>query len=88
MYLKPFVDQARARGVEATAHAALGSPVDRILEALGESEGPLVVMSSHGRSGVRRWFLGSVTDKVMRTSGHPVLVVPPPDEDRPAEVQQ
>ena len=36
----------------------------------------LIAMCSHGRSGIKRWVLGSVTEKVARHSGDPVLVVP------------
>jgi len=35
----------------------------------------LVAMCTHGRSGVGRWVLGSVTDRVVRHSGDPVLVM-------------
>ncbi|MDH3707202.1 MAG: universal stress protein [Acidimicrobiia bacterium] len=36
----------------------------------------LVVMASHGRSGMTRWLLGSMTEKLVRASEVPVLVVP------------
>lgn len=39
--------------------------------------GSLLVVGSRGRSGLTRWVLGSVTDKVVRSSGRPVLVIPP-----------
>jgi nucleotide-binding universal stress UspA family protein len=35
----------------------------------------LIAMCTHGRSGVKRWALGSVTEKVVRHSGDPVLVI-------------
>jgi len=35
-------------------------------------------MSTHGRSGVGRWVMGSVADRVVRQGGEPVLVFPPP----------
>jgi nucleotide-binding universal stress UspA family protein len=35
----------------------------------------MIAMSTHGRSGVRRWMLGSVTEKVVRHGADPVLVV-------------
>ena len=38
-------------------------------------DGDLVVMASHGRSGVRRWFLGSVAEEVLRRSDVPVLLI-------------
>ncbi len=37
--------------------------------------GDLIVMASHGRTGVRRWFLGSVAEEVLRQSNVPVLLI-------------
>ncbi|HET9942763.1 MAG TPA: universal stress protein [Terriglobia bacterium] len=37
----------------------------------------LIVMSTHGRSGLPRFFIGSVTDRVIRFSHVPVLAIPP-----------
>jgi Universal stress protein family len=36
----------------------------------------LIAMTTHGRSGVKHWVLGSVTEKIVRHSGDPVLVMP------------
>jgi len=41
----------------------------------------LIVMATHGRSGLKRWVYGSVADKVLRGSGHPVLLVRSYPED-------
>lgn len=38
-------------------------------------EGDMLVMASHGRTGVRRWFLGSVAEEVLRQSTVPVLLI-------------
>ena len=52
-----------------------GNPGEAIVEfAQGLSEN-LVAMSTHGRSGVGRWVLGSVADRVIRQAGDPVLVI-------------
>ena len=79
-YLSPFVHEATDRGLKATAHAAVGSPAARIIEELEELEGALVVMTTHGAGGLKRWLVGSVADKVVRSSGHPVLVLRPSEE--------
>ncbi|MEX0761485.1 MAG: universal stress protein [Dehalococcoidia bacterium] len=76
-YLAPFVDQARADGVNAEPVAYSGGAASRIIDATNELPGSMVVMSTRGRSGIQRWLLGSVTDKVIRSSGRPVLVLPP-----------
>ena len=48
--------------------------------------GDLIVMTSHGRSGLPRWFLGSVAEAVVRRASVPVLLVraTPPEPDSPA----
>ena len=52
-----------------------GEPADAIVDLAKETPNALVAMTTHGRSGVGRWILGSVTDRVVRYSGDPVLVV-------------
>jgi nucleotide-binding universal stress UspA family protein len=52
-----------------------GDPAETIITIAGEVPDPAIVMSTHGRSGVRRWVTGSVADQVVRTAGHPVLLV-------------
>jgi nucleotide-binding universal stress UspA family protein len=55
-----------------------GSPAKEII--LEAERADLLVMGTHGRSGFERLFLGSVTEKVLRTTQVPVLTVPPPVE--------
>lgn len=52
-----------------------GHPVDLILETIDEEEIDLVVMGTAGKHGLDRFLLGSVTEKVVRTSKCPVLVI-------------
>jgi nucleotide-binding universal stress UspA family protein len=49
-----------------------------IIQAAGSLQGPLIVMSSHGRGGLGRLVYGSVADAVLRESHIPVLLVRPP----------
>jgi nucleotide-binding universal stress UspA family protein len=58
------------------AHAVTlhGSPVQSIVEYAAAGDFDLIVMGSHGRSGIPRAFLGSVTEGVLRGAGIPVLV--------------
>lgn len=51
-------------------------PADGILHAARESGADLVVMASHGRTGMSRWMLGSVAEKIVRSCEVPVLIVP------------
>ena len=43
----------------------------------------LIAMATHGRSGVSRWLLGSVTEKVLRGTSNPLLVVHAPEDSKP-----
>jgi nucleotide-binding universal stress UspA family protein len=50
---------------------------DEIIAMARQSADSLIAMSSHGRSGVKRWVLGSVAETVVRHSGDPVLIIRP-----------
>ncbi|NJN53345.1 MAG: universal stress protein [Anaerolineae bacterium] len=52
-----------------------GDPASRILDTAVDEKADLIVMSTHGYSGVTRWVLGSVAEKVMRHASCPVLVI-------------
>jgi nucleotide-binding universal stress UspA family protein len=56
-----------------------GPAAEGILAIAGEKAVDMIVMATHGRTGVRRLMLGSVTEKVLRTTGCPLLVVPSKD---------
>ena len=52
-----------------------GDPAASIIDAASETPDRLVAMTTHGRSGVGRWVMGSVADRVVRNSGSPVLLL-------------
>jgi len=52
-----------------------GTPYKRILDYADEEHADMIVMGTHGRTGVDRYLLGSVTEKVVRTADVPVLTV-------------
>lgn len=58
-----------------TCSVEIGKPAEMIVDKASAQQGTLIAMATHGRSGVGRWVLGSVTDRVVRHSGDPVLVV-------------
>ncbi len=66
------------RGVEARAMTAAGDPASKILETADAEKADLIAMATHGWTGVTRWVLGSVTEKVLRHATLPMLIVPPP----------
>ena len=65
----------RADGLKVETTAAENDAVGAILAAADHDPDTLIAISTHGRSGVGRWLLGSVTDKVVRHATHPTLVV-------------
>ena len=76
-----IVEQARDRDIEAEAAVRRGNPHDDILSYANENEIDIIVMGTHGRTGVKRALLGSVTENVVRHSEIPVLTVhQEPDE--------
>ena len=72
------LDDAAARlkgeGLAATTGVRVGPPNVAITEAI--QEGDLVVLCSHGRSGVQRWLLGSVAEQLVRFAPAPIMIVP------------
>ena len=55
----------------------IGQPAEAIIKAADELNPDLIVMATHGRRGVVRFFLGSVAERVVRESTRPVLIVRP-----------
>jgi nucleotide-binding universal stress UspA family protein len=62
---------------------AEGDPSDEILRLAEALPCDLIVMGSHGRTGLRRLLTGSVAERVLRASTCPVLVVKPPAPHTP-----
>ncbi|HXF50280.1 MAG TPA: universal stress protein [Dehalococcoidia bacterium] len=67
----------KAEGVPVVAEVRSGRPAEQILAYAAEKGARFVVMSTHGRSGLSRWWYGSVADRIVHTSSTPVVVVGP-----------
>jgi nucleotide-binding universal stress UspA family protein len=75
-YLENKVAAMKKLGIARVSSTAKeGLPADEIISFAKNVPGGLIAMSTHGRSGVRRWVLGSVTETVVRHSENPVLVI-------------
>lgn len=75
-YLKAKAGALVAEGVRTVSTLTLEGPAAAEIIGYAQSAPRAVIaMSTHGRSGVRRWMLGSVTEKVVRHGADPVLVV-------------
>ena len=68
-------EQARAMDVTLDTDLCEGYPADAIVEAAKRHGADLIVMGSHGRTGLRRFLLGSVAESVVRIAAVPVLIV-------------
>jgi nucleotide-binding universal stress UspA family protein len=65
---------AEIRDLESDSLTLEGDPATRILELSEAREPAIIVMGSHGRTGLKRWAFGSVADKVLQAAKTPVLV--------------
>ena len=77
-YLEKKAEELKNLGVgKIGCIAREGNSAEEIIKVARETRGSLMVMCSHGRSGVKRWALGSVTESVVRHADNPVLVLRP-----------
>jgi nucleotide-binding universal stress UspA family protein len=75
-YLTKNAESLKQMGVdEVSIVAEYGLAADEIIGAARQTANSLIAMCTHGRSGVTRWVLGSVTETVVRHSDHPMLVI-------------
>lgn len=72
--IETVVDRAREAGVETRPSIRGGAPYEAIPDYAEEHDIDLIVMGSHGRSGAKRMLLGSVTERILRSTTIPVLV--------------
>ena len=77
--LADISEMATDVGVTVETHAVEGQPPEAIVSHANESGADLIVMGRQGRTGVGEQILGSVTDRVLRNTDVPVLVVPSGD---------
>jgi nucleotide-binding universal stress UspA family protein len=74
-YLEVQAQPLRHAGFDVTTEVRIGMPPEQIVQVAARESVTLMVMATHGYSGLRRWALGSVTDKVVQTTATPVFVV-------------
>ena len=74
--VEAVADRAREAGVAVETAVLRGTPYRSILDRIDAVDADLVVLGSRGRGGIARALLGSTTDRVLRLSPIPVLVLP------------
>ena len=79
-YLTAVAERLQAMGVNAKSEVIWGRPAEGIVDYARGKKADLIIISTHGRSGLGRLAFGSVADRVMRTATMPVLIVRPMDK--------
>ncbi|MFH0942084.1 MAG: universal stress protein [Chloroflexota bacterium] len=78
-YLGGIVPKLNLRQVTVATVVLSGQVIDELNGFIKENGVDLVIIATHGRSGISRWFIGSTAERLIRTSSAPVLVVRPPE---------
>jgi nucleotide-binding universal stress UspA family protein len=77
-YLNNIATELEKSGINVSSKVMDGAVADTILDFAKKNNVDLIIISTHGRSGVVRWAIGSVADRVVRHATVPVLVVASP----------
>ncbi len=75
-YLQSLLETIRGQGVVASAHVLRGDPATVIIHSAQQSQTDLIVLATHGRTGMEAFWKGSVTHKICSRSRIPLLLIP------------
>ncbi len=75
-YLKALVDKLKSEGFTANAHVRRGDPANSIVVLARELQADVVVLATHGKSGMEAFWAGSVAHKVCSQCRIPILLIP------------
>jgi nucleotide-binding universal stress UspA family protein len=81
-YLDRVLDRLKHKDAELFSKVLVGHVAESLVDFAGENNFDLILIATHGRSGVKRWVRGSIADKVLRSSAIPVLMVRAPGPER------
>jgi len=76
-YLQRKVREITNKGLKCSYKVTMGNPAESIMSLCSKKGVDLVVMSSHGKGGLKRAIMGSVADKLARESRVPILLIRP-----------
>ena len=74
-HLRPMLTRATKAGVRAAALTLVGAPHDALNRAARRHRADLIVVETHGRTGLARFFVGSVASRVVATAPCPVMTI-------------
>lgn len=80
-YIQQLIDRLKHEGYQAEMLIQSGDPAEMIIKTADDLDVDAIVMSTHGRTGVMRWLIGSVTQKVLGAVDRPVFVIPSPENN-------
>lgn len=75
-YLRGVASRLAALGQPVDCQALKGSPAKGIVGLAARTPGSVTTLTTHGRSGLARWLLGSVTEEMARSTSNPILIIP------------
>jgi nucleotide-binding universal stress UspA family protein len=76
-YMEAEVAKLKQEGIRVSGITRDGFVPDTILDVAEETHADVIAMSTHGRTGVKRWLLGSVADRIVHYSHVPVMLIHP-----------
>jgi nucleotide-binding universal stress UspA family protein len=76
-YLQRIAEALNTKNIHTRTQVLSGNAADEIIEYSRKNGIRLIIMSTHGRTGVSRLVWGSVADKVLRSSTIPAMIIPP-----------
>jgi nucleotide-binding universal stress UspA family protein len=74
-YLKKVEEGLKKKGLKVDSHVRYGNDAEEILDHAAQKDIDMIAMTTHGRSGVKRFLIGSVAEKVLRHSPKPIFLV-------------
>ncbi|MFC1867174.1 universal stress protein [Thermodesulfobacteriota bacterium] len=77
-YLNKIVNRLKREGAALHAEVIVGRVTESLADYAMKNDIDLIIIATHGRSGITRWVRGSVSDKVLRSAKVPVLMVRAP----------
>ena len=77
-YLNQLVSRQKYEGVKVQSILIIGKTADSVAEYATKNDVDLIIIATHGRSGISRWVWGSVADRILRSACVPVLMVRAP----------
>ncbi len=83
-YLKRMTAELQAEGYDVTSVMSEGDVASTICDVADAQDADLIAMTTHGRSGIEKWVLGSVADRVVRSARQPVFLVRPQEDRMPS----